>query len=176
MEEWEEQCQVTIDILLELYMSDAPSTDCLCVQVVLRASAGIDYWEFTQLLCLVALSRLNHLQTMLPSGPHHSHLQAMLLSPIHTLIHETLSHSSKTVTFLKTVSDFETAMIQDGMDTVLCSLKDLDGDEAKRKLLKLLPPSLVSHASDMFNVSVLFRLYELTTIQTLIQNVVSLLN
>ncbi len=141
------------------------------MQVVLKASAGMDYWQFTQFLSLLGLSRLNHLQTLVPSG---SPLWPHLLNPLHTLLHKILSGSPKNVTFLKTVADFECAMVKDGMDSVLCSLKD--SREAQRKLIKLLPASLTSKLTpeDVYcNASVLFRLYELSTIETLIQNVVS---
>ena len=65
--------------------------------------------------------------------------------------------------------------MQDGMDSVLYSLKD--SKEAQKKLLQLLPSSQVSrltcHSEDVCNASVLFRLYELTTLEKLIHNVVS---
>lgn len=50
--------------MINIYL--IPSTHC---QVVLRASAGMHYWEFTQLLCIVGLPRLREVFSLLSTLP-----------------------------------------------------------------------------------------------------------
>ena len=136
----------------------------------------MDYWEFVQLLSIVALSRLNQLKEILTPT---SKLYEGFFS-LHTLIRETLSNPLKAVTFLESSSEFENTKNGYGMHLVLSSLKD-EG-ESQKNLTELLPNY---HIQKLFceelpnieedrTILVLFRLYELCTLCTLIPNVIML--
>ena len=87
----------------------------------------MDYWEFVQLLSIVALSRLNQLKEILTPT---SKLYKGFFS-LHTLIRETLSNPLKAVTFLESSSEFENTKNGYGMHLVLSSLKD-EGESPRR--------------------------------------------
>ncbi len=135
----------------------------------------MDYWEFVQLLSIVALSRLNQLKQIIPPT---SKLCEGFLS-LHTLIQETLSNTSKTVTFLESASEFENAKNGDGMDLVLSSIKCVgESQNLTERLLNCHIQKLFSEESPNIGedktLLVFFRLYELCTLCTLIPNVIML--
>lgn len=154
-----------------------------CTQIVLKASAGIDYWEFVQLLSLVALSRLHRLATILsPTAKLWQRFQ-----PLQTLILDSLSNPAKTVTFLKSAADFETVCkSKDTFDLTFhkCLPTTLKVKEKieQQKLIKLLP----SFVQELFQQDycsieedkvslVLFTLFELCIVSDTLPNVVQLL-
>ena len=146
--------------------------------MVLRASAGVDYWEFLQLLSLIAMSRLNTLREMLTQESKLcDHFE-----PLRTLIQDTLSNSNKSVTFLHSASEFETVRTGTDMELAFRVSESwgVDSHEVE-KLVELLSKPLqeVFHsARDKVGESgrtlcVLFLLYELCVINNLLPSVVA---
>ena len=149
--------------------------------MVLRASAGVDYWEFLQLLSLIAMSRLNSLREILTQeSTLCDHFE-----PLRTLIQDTLSNSTKSVTFLRSVSEFET--VQTGRDMELAFRVGegggVDSQEVEKLVEFLSQPLQELFHKDRDNVAkcektsfVLFLLYELCIVNNLLPGVVACVN
>lgn len=82
------------------YVSDFSQYYLLCVQVVLRASVGMDYWEFAQFLSVVGLPRLRETQAILSSIYQPSDAITTALSNIEQLLLK-ITTSSRKLTFFE---------------------------------------------------------------------------
>lgn len=72
----------------------------LCVQVVLRASAGMDYWEFAQFLSIIGLPRLREVQAIIISFSKPSDAISTALSNTEQLLSK-ITTSSRKLTFFE---------------------------------------------------------------------------
>ena len=191
MQGWEEQCQVRSETYLyhnNNYCDFFP-TLLLCVQVVLRASAGMDYWEFAQFLSVIGLPRLKETQATLSSIYKPSDAITTVLSNIEQLLLK-VSTSSRKLTFLENSAlpaelHHLTPTVSDNLAMCECLVRQAKEREINIQpfsaLYDLLPEEfrqilvLDKHKEDLSRrrtrAQLIFRLFELITINTVLREV-----
>lgn len=155
-------------------------------QVVLKASAGMNYWEFVQFLCLISKARLNTLKEAL------SHKSDLLeyFNGLDIQITKLFTRPPQAITFLKTFEDFANIVTLHKVESVVekCALSPKNEQESNSvsipfsKLVDRLPKSLQDRLNVMVQndsktvsfaevISFVFRAYELHVINILLQDV-----
>ena len=152
---------------------------------MLKASAGMNYWEFVQFLCLIAKARLNKLEEAL------SQKSDILgyFNDLHTRTRTLLTQSPEAITFLKTSEDFDNIETLDKVESVieksaLCREVSSSVNIPLSKLVDRLPKSLQDKLNDIIQsdsgtfsfaevVLIVFRVYELHIINSSLQDVLN---
>ena len=158
------------------------------IQVVLRASAGMDYWEFAQFLITIGLPRLREAQSLLSSMGEPP--DCVILSSIEQLLLK-LTTSSKKLTFFKNGTLPQalqlTSAVHDSLATcewLICPAYKIKEETNPRRpfasLYHLLPQRfqqvLVSNddretRQTIGHAQLTFRLFELMNIKTVLSEV-----
>lgn len=161
----------------------------LCVQVVLRASAGMDYWEFAQFLVVIGLPRLRETQAILSSIYKRSDAITTALSNIEQLLLKITTSSRKLTFFEDSTLPAELHRLNPTVGDNLATCERLIRQAEERKitiqpfsaLYDLLPEEfhqvlvLDKDKDDLSRqrtrAQLIFRLFELITINTVLGEV-----
>ena len=162
----------------------------LCVQVVLRASAGMDYWEFAQFLSIIGLPRLREAQAIITSFSKPSNAITTALSNTEQLLSK-MTISPRKLTFFENGTLpaqllHQNPTVSDNLATCDCLIKQVKKEGAKNiqpfsvlydrlpqefQQLLILDKDHEDISRQRMHAQLILRLFELATISTVLGEV-----